>query len=90
MNVLLIFDMHDLNGALLLKVSILFVRLFPLVPAAVITPLTTIYASFTSIHFLVTNFDTDESFNDLDILYFPFYNTCLNSFLIFLVFSLVE
>ena len=38
-------------------------------------------------HFLVTNFDTVESFNHLDILWCSIYNTCLNFFNISCLFS---
>ena len=38
MNALLIFDMHDLNGALLLKVSFVYLLLTLLVPLALILP----------------------------------------------------
>ena len=44
MNVFLIYDMHDQNEALLLKVSILSVQLFALVPSTVAVPFTTVYA----------------------------------------------
>ena len=90
MNVLLSFDIDDLNdGALLLKVSFLFLVLTLLVPFMKICVsleshksdlsigvlnlpfLLTEYCpydkSFTSIHFLVTNFNTVEPFNNLDI-----------------------
>ena len=42
-NVLLIFDMQDLNGALLLKASYLFLLLALLVPVTLILSFTTIY-----------------------------------------------
>ena len=98
-NVLLIFDMLDLNEALFFKASFLFIWLFIylfdywlLFIYLIILLFTTIYTwlkslkfdystgllnlifllteywppdkSFTSIYFLVTNFDTVESFND--------------------------
>ena len=44
-NVLLIFDMHDLNGALFLKINFLFLLLASLFPLTVILPFTTIYIS---------------------------------------------
>ena len=44
-NVLLIFDMHDLNGKLFLKVSFLFLLLASLLPLTLIPPFTTIYES---------------------------------------------
>ena len=44
-NVLLIFDIHDLNGALFLKISFLFLLLAWCVPVTVILPFTTIYTS---------------------------------------------
>ena len=43
-NVLFIIDMHDLNGALFLKVTFSFHLLSSLVPVALILPFTTIYA----------------------------------------------
>ena len=43
MNELLIFDMHDLNGELFLKVSFLFVLLALFVLATLILPFKTIY-----------------------------------------------
>ena len=45
MNVLLIFVMHDLNGALFLKISFSFLLLALSVPVTAITPFTTIYTS---------------------------------------------
>ena len=45
MDVLLIFYMPDLTGALFLKTSLLFIRLFKALPAAVILPFTTKCAS---------------------------------------------
>ena len=47
-NVSLIFDMHDLKGALFVKVSFLFLFSALLSPSTVIIPLTTIYASLQS------------------------------------------
>ena len=44
-NMLLIFDMHDLNGAILLNVGFLFLLLTGLVPSRVTFSFTTIYAS---------------------------------------------
>ena len=44
-NVLLIFDMHDLNGALFLKINFLFLLLASLFPLTVILPFTTKYTS---------------------------------------------
>ena len=44
-NVLLIFNMRGLNGALFLKVSFLFIMLASLVPLTLILPFTTIYTS---------------------------------------------
>ena len=44
-NMLLIFDVHDLNGALFLKISFLFHALTLLSPVTAILPFTTIYAS---------------------------------------------
>ena len=44
MYVLLIFDMRDLNGALLLKASFLFLLLALLVPVTLIIHFATIYA----------------------------------------------
>ena len=44
-DLLLIFDMHDLNGALFLKVSFLFLVLALLPPVTIILPFTTIYAT---------------------------------------------
>ena len=41
-NVLLIFDIHNLNGALFLKTSFLFAQLFKELPSTVILPFTTI------------------------------------------------
>ena len=49
MNVLLIFDMHDLNGALLFTVSYLFFLLALLVPVTLILAFTTIYTSLWSL-----------------------------------------
>ena len=43
-NVLLIFDMHDLNDALFLKVSFCFLLVF-IMPTALTLPLTTISTS---------------------------------------------
>ena len=45
MDVLLIFYMPDLTGALFLKTSLLFIRLFKALPATVILPFTTKCAS---------------------------------------------
>ena len=45
-NVLLFFDMHDLNKALFLKISFLFLLLALLVPETIFLPFTTVYASF--------------------------------------------
>ena len=45
-NVLLIFVMHDLNGALFLKVRFLFLLLVLLVPVTLILLFTTIYAHY--------------------------------------------
>ena len=42
-NVLLIFDIHDIDGALFLNVSILFTVLARLLPATLIHPFTAIY-----------------------------------------------
>ena len=104
-NVLLIFEMHDLNGGLFLNATSLSGLSFSFAAAAKrsIVPFTTIYASllshkydlnidvfnlfvdrilttclsteflpldksFTLIHFFVTNLDTVDSFNDLNIL----------------------
>ena len=47
-NVLLIFDMRDLNGLIFLNVSFLFLLLTGLVPSTFIIPLRTIYASLQS------------------------------------------
>ena len=47
-NVLLIFDMHNLTETLLMKVSLLFLQLAVLVPATVILPFATIYPSLLS------------------------------------------
>ena len=44
-NVLLIFDIHDLNGTLFLKMSFLFILLASLVPLTLMLPYTTTYAS---------------------------------------------
>ena len=44
-NVLLIFDMHDLNRTFFLKSSYLFIRLFALVSSKVMVLYTTIYTS---------------------------------------------
>ena len=44
-NLQLIFDMHDLNGAIFLKISFLFFLLVLLVTLTLIYPVTTIYAS---------------------------------------------
>ena len=44
-NVLLVFDMYDLNKALLLNISFLFLLLALLVPETVFLPFTTVYAS---------------------------------------------
>ena len=45
MNALLIFDMHDMNGALFLKANFLIFLLALSVPVKLILPFTTIYAS---------------------------------------------
>ena len=47
-NVLLIFDMHYLNKALVLMVNVLSLLLLALVSVRLIIPLTTIYASLKS------------------------------------------
>ena len=44
-NVLLIFYMYDLNGALCLEINFLFLLLASLSPLTVIVPFKTIYAS---------------------------------------------
>ena len=44
-NVLLVFDMYDLNKALLLNISFLFLLLALLVPETVFLPFTAVYAS---------------------------------------------
>ena len=41
----LIFDMHDLHGALFLKARSLFVQLFALLPPTVTATFTTVYTS---------------------------------------------
>ena len=48
MNVLLIFDIHDLNGALFLKISYSFSMLALLSRLTAISPFATIYASLKS------------------------------------------
>ena len=48
MNMLLIFNMYDLNGELFLKISFLFLDLASLSPSTVILDFTAIYASLSS------------------------------------------
>ena len=112
-NVLLIFYMHDLDGA-----TFFFAFLFEAAAKKSAVPFTTIYAlvqpqksdfnirflnlifllkeywlpdkSFTSIHFLVTNFDIVESFNNLDIIWCFIFIILFLIRLIFLLFSQVK
>ena len=98
-NVLLIFAMHDLNGALFLNATFFWSLSFSFAAAAakrllsllkqymhhyshinviltlkfetlyfLLTDYWSFDKSFTSTHFFVTNFDTAQSFNSLDIL----------------------
>ena len=45
MNLLLIFDMHDINGALFLKTNFIFLSLALTVPETIFSYFTIIYAS---------------------------------------------